>query len=769
MNWFLRYFAAALAKFGRLVGAVQGWRPVWFQLQPGEGVQYQSFGRYSARTDDPQFILKASRRVPPGIYEISATTRAEGERALDSRLYFDTGQGFCEQNTLSLRSYSSENSRGIARLNSPLRALRFDPIPDEGDFVVQDVNMVRLGRFDLAARLIRTLKGARLKALLRMLVRGPSYAIELIAQEEGGHSVDEYASWISRFETSKERDPKWISAYLASKAPAAGLPKISIVMPAYNSNTQWLDLAINSVRQQAYSNWELIIVDDCSPDDRVQQAVAQHQKEDPRIVFHRRAVNGGIAAATNDALERVTGSWIAFLDHDDQLTSDALALIVANIFANPMWQILYTDEDKIDEVGRRSEPYFKGKWNRELFYRQNYLNHLTVVRADIVEAVGRCRIAFDGSQDYDMLLRCIERVPDEAIGHVPFVCYHWRFGSARTNFSMTQSGRSLNAARLALEEHFQRLGQPAEVFPAWGDSPYHRVERGLPEKLPLVSLIIPTRNQVRLLKPCIESIIALADYEALEILVVDNDSDDPETLAYMQEIEDRGVAKIVRAPGPFNYSAINNRAAEVARGEIIGLVNNDIEVISNGWLKAMVRCLSRKDVGAVGARLLYADGRVQHGGVVLGIGGVAGHFGKLARRTDVGPFGQLRLARESSAVTAACMLVRREVFEQVGGLDEHGLRVAFNDVDLCLKIRAAGHRIVWTPQAELFHYESVSRGTDLVGEKLARFAQEVETMKQRWGKELGVDPYYSPNLTLATEQGGLAYPPRCARPWAEEA
>lgn len=607
-------------------------------------------------------------------------------------------------------------------------------------------------------------KQVRRREALAALTRGDlGHAIHLLhLGVSPGNAFHDYPLW--RLTSEPALDRTAIAEWLAT---LPSRPRISLVMPVYNSDPRWLEAAIASVRAQAYEDWELIAVDDASPDIGPSDILKRHAAEEPRIRAVRRVENGGIARATNDALALARGDWIAFLDHDDALPADALAIAAGTIAANPAARIVYTDEDKIDEHGAHSEPYFKCDWNRELFYAQNYLNHLTLVRRDLGEAAGWLREGFDGSQDHDFLLRCVEHVTDDEIVHAPFIGYHWRFTSRGGNFSLAQAHRARDAGLRALGEHLGRIAAAADAEAVPG-LPYQRARWRVPEPAPLVSLIIPTRDRRALLEQAVESILANTRYAPFEIIVVDNNSVERKTLDYFAALTERGAARIVPAPGPFNFSAINNLAAREARGSVLGFVNNDVKVRDGAWLSEMVSHFSRTDVGAVGARLLYADGRVQHAGVVAGIGGVAGHVFKLAPGEASGPFSLLKLPRETSVVTAACMLMRANVFHQIGGFDE-ALKVAFNDVDLCLRARARGWRIVWTPFAELDHLESVSRGADVEGESLRRFQGEVATMLARWGHTLTRDPYYNPNLSLKDETWGLAYPPRVTRPWLPKA
>ncbi|MDP3658473.1 glycosyltransferase family 2 protein, partial [Phenylobacterium sp.] len=418
----------------------------------------------------------------------------------------------------------------------------------------------------------------------------------------------------------------------------------------------------------------------------------------------------------------------------------------------------------------RFEPYFKTDWNAELLLSHNMVSHLGVYRRSLVEQVGGLREGFEGSQDYDLALRVAELTEPARILHIPAVLYHWRQQSEIGSFSEQAIERCAVAGRRAVEEHLQRTGETSAHVEIEPNAPaWVHVRRDCPSPEPLVSVIVPTRDRAELLENCVEGLLNRTDYPAIELLIVDNGSVEPATHALFERLQQDPRVRILPQPGPFNYSALNNAAAAQARGDILLLLNNDIEVIEPGWLREMVAHAVRPHVGAVGARLLYGDGRVQHGGVILGVGGtppVAGHLYVGAPRADTGYFGHLRLTRNVSAVTAACMALRREVFEEVGGLDAENLAVAFNDVDLCLKIRERGYSIVWTPRAELFHLESASRGLDTRPEQAERFRREVMYMRGRWGAALDDDPFYGPNFDRMHGDYRLAETPNRARPWA---
>lgn len=534
-------------------------------------------------------------------------------------------------------------------------------------------------------------------------------------------------------------------------------PLISIVMPCYNANPMWLREAIESVRRQIYPHWELCIADDASPSEETRAVLAEYAATDSRINVVFREKNGHIVEASNSALELVSGQWIALMDHDDLLTEHALFWIADCINHNPEAQLIYSDEDKVDENGVRSSPYFKSDWNIDLFYSQNMFSHLGVLRTDLVKSVGGFRLGMQGSQDWDLVLRCVERVQSSQVLHVPRVLYHWRIHAESTARSPDAKPYAAVAGEKAINDHLERQGLNGKVeYIGTG----YRVRYALPLDLPLVSLIIPTRNGLALLRQCVDSILARTSYGNYEIIIIDNGSDESDVLDYFELFKNSDLIRVIRDDREFNYSALNNMAVAHAKGEIVGLINNDIEVISPGWLSEMVSLAIQPGVGAVGAKLWYPDKTIQHAGVVLGVGGVASHAHKGNSEGDHGYFGRAHLIQSFSAVTAACLLIKKDRYLAVNGLDEENLKVAFNDVDFCLRLREAGYRNVWTPYAELFHHESATRGTDSTPEKQARFTREVDFMLNRWGQLLPADPAYNPNLTLHADDFTYAWPPR---------
>jgi glycosyltransferase involved in cell wall biosynthesis/SAM-dependent methyltransferase len=567
----------------------------------------------------------------------------------------------------------------------------------------------------------------------------------------------DYPHWLTQYDRPDKNSLRhWRKEAQSWKNP----PLISVIMPVYNTVESHLRAVLDSVLAQIYEQWELCIADDASSVPHVRAILEQYAARDARIKLCFRPDNGHISASSNSALELASGTFSAFLDHDDYLAPYALFAVAKAIQQYPDAMLLYSDEDKIDEQDQRQSPHFKPAWNPALLLSYNYLNHLAVYRTDLLKQLGGLREAFEGAQDYDLALRAIEKIDPGQIVHIPLILYHWRISATSTAAHETQKPYALQAAQRAISEHLQRIGVAATVSDAPELSGANRVRYTLPAQAPLVTLIVPTYNGLDLLRQCVDSVQTKTDYPNYEILIVDNRSDDPATLDYLSNLEKQGQARVLRYPQPFNYAAINNMAVQHAQGELLCLLNNDIEVISPAWLSEMVAHALQPGVGAVGARLWYPNNTLQHGGVIVGLGGVAGHSHKYFPRGNVGYFGRTVVTQNLSAVTAACMVLPKAVYLAAGGMEEKHLRVAFNDVDFCLKIGELGLRIVWTPYADLYHHESVSRGQEDTPEKIARFQQECAYIKKRWGQLLLQDPAYSPNLTLDTEDFAYAWPPR---------
>jgi glycosyltransferase involved in cell wall biosynthesis/LmbE family N-acetylglucosaminyl deacetylase len=612
-----------------------------------------------------------------------------------------------------------------------------------------------------------------LGAVRRLGLRGTAQRMQTVLQQEGvagllqkaegtppAHAAPAsgktYADWIAAYDSF---DPSQRYALAHELAALKIRPLISIVMPVYNTLEADLRAAIASVQAQLYTEWELCICDDASTKPHVQQVLQELSQADVRIKVVRREQNGHISAATNTAIESCTGAYIALLDHDDTLAPHALLRVVQWLQDHPEHQLLYSDEDKIGLDGQRFDPYFKPDFNLGLLRSHNYLCHFAVYQRELMLELGGPRVGFEGAQDYDLALRAVDHLKAEQIGHIPHVLYHWRVTPGSTAGGHQEKSYAFLAGVKALEAHLERRGLDAHIEEAPEAPGMYRVCWHIkPEQAPLVSIVVPTRNGEPLLRMCLDT-LQKTTYPAFEVVVVDNGSDDAAALALMAEREAAGQIRVLRDDSPFNFSALNNRAIRQAcKGDWLVLMNNDIEITHPEWLSEMMGIASEPGVGCVGARLWYPDGRLQHGGVIM-VCGVAGHAHKYLPRGRHGYMGRAVLAQDFLGVTAACLLVNRAVFEAVGGLDET-LKVAFNDVDFCLKVHHAGYRNVWTPYAELVHHESVTRGHEDTPEKQQRFAGEIAILQKRWPNYLAHDPCYSPNLTNQAEDFSYAWPPR---------
>jgi O-antigen biosynthesis protein len=572
-----------------------------------------------------------------------------------------------------------------------------------------------------------------------------------------------YENWISHNDKLDDDDRSLIRLHIGSFRDR---PTFSILMPVYNTPAQYLRQAIDSILNQLYQEWELCIVDDASTSAEVRKTLREYAEIDDRVRVHYGDINAGISTCTNTALEMATGEWIVLMDHDDLLAEHALYLVAEVISRNRDLAIIYSDEDCIDEKGRRNTPYFKPDWDYDLFLEQNLINHLSVYQTVLTRQVGGFRRGFDGSQDWDLSLRVLEASPGCRVHHIPFVLYHWRHTSQ--TFSNTAIARAIDAARRAVSDHLARTGQAAEAIPV-GQSSYLRIKRILPAQPPLVSVIVPTKDRRELLQKCIDGLVNRTNYKLLEIVIVDNGSSEPDAIDFLSDLRSRPSFVIIDDNSSFNFSRLVNRGVAASCGEICVLLNNDVDVINADWLDELVSHALRPDVGVVGAKLYYSDDTLQHGGVILGVGGVAGHQHRYVARRAYGYFSRLKLTHGLSCVTAACLATRRGVYDAVGGFDEKHLAVAYNDVDFCIRVREAGFKIIWTPHAELYHYESASRGYETTPRKISRFTAEKQYMRAKWGEVLDNDPFYNPNLSLNSENIEFAVRSRVHRPWASSA
>lgn len=723
-------------------------------------VQKLTTGNFRSEGEDPQFVIKPKNRFEAGWYFFEAALKSEQNQ--HPEIFFDFGEGFSQIYSARMRPSRGPGIFELAlKIPREVLLIRLDPLEGVGEFTFDGLSARKLAQPELALRLAGHAFQVMRENPTHFARRLPVYADALrrpyflrvgagVSQTQAMDTSKSYPRWIEKYDFNLDRDRAPIEARLEKLRDK---PLISIVMPVYNAPEDLLRAAIESVCSQIYQNWQLCIADDCSTSPHVRLVLEEYMRADARIKVVFRPTNGHISRATGSAFEAADGEWIALLDHDDLLRPHALAEVAFEIDKHPDAELIYSDEDKIDAAGDRYDPFFKPNFSRELFRSQNYLNHLTVHRAQNIRDVGGWRVGFEGSQDYDLNLRIFETVDASKIRHIPKILYHWRAVEGSTASSGDQKSYAFDAGMRALEDHVTRSNLPASVEQV-PNSPFYRVRFSVPDLQPHVSLIIPTRDKVELLSNCIESILRKTKYKSYDITVVDNGSVEPKTKKYFEQITAKHSVKVLPYDRPFNFSAMNNFAVAEAKSEMVGLINNDIEVISPDWLTEMVSWAQQKDIGCVGAKLYYGNESIQHAGVILGIGGVAGHSHKYFPRHHPGYFSRLKLVQNLSAVTAACLIVRRSVYLEVGGLNESELRIAFNDVDFCLKVERAGYLNVWTPFAELYHLESISRGAEDNAEKQARFLSEAEYMRRNW--LLDNDAYYSINLTREREDFSIA-------------
>ena len=574
------------------------------------------------------------------------------------------------------------------------------------------------------------------KGILYLRHYGPKEFWVKLTERFQADDVD-YEQWYENHkalpeELEKQKNEKWKRK-----------PLISIVVPVYNTPQVFLRQMIESVQNQSYSEWELCI-GNASPENKEMKKILEEYKKDARIKEVEIPENKGISQNTNRAMEIASGELIGLLDHDDLLAPNALYEIAKAVNEHPDPEVIYTDEDKVTtDLKEHFQPHLKPDFNLDLLRSNNYICHFFVASRDLIKRVGGFRPEFNGAQDYDLILRCTEQA--KQIVHIPKILYHWRVHKASTADNPASKMYAFDAGKRAIEEHLVRCRTKGTVQHT-KDLGFYRVKYEICGE-PLVSIIIPNKDQSEALKKCLDSIREKTSYRNYEIIIVENNSEEPETFAFYKKIAGEKI-KVVTWEGEFNYSVINNFGVRHARGDYLLLLNNDVEIINGDWLTEMLSHCQRKEVGIVGAKLYYPDNTIQHAGIIIGIGGVAGSVFVGLPRAFSGYLHKASIQLDLSAVTAACMLVKRSVFEQVGGLEEK-LKVAFNDVDFCLRVREKGYLVVYDPYAELYHYESKTRGAEDTKEKIRRFQTEIEYMRSHWiGLLKKGDPYYNCNLSL---------------------
>lgn len=724
------------------------------ECTPLHQLQSLGDGHWLALGDDPHFLVQLpGRTTQPGIHRISVSL--EGEHLERPCIYLDTGDGWNEAGRLELAADGPGRWTALVAVAGLTGFARFDPSERAGRFRLGPMEIEHQDPHALLLELLAAEARAHPARAAAILAHGAALASDegplaacrwLLA---GGAAApcdppESYAAWIREHDTLSEADADALRAAV-QRMPAR--PVLVLLLPLSASvRSDQLQACIASLLSQCYPDWRLVLVGDAvSAPQSVRDAAGAAVAASTRITW----LDAGAfdVAAWNRAIDASRGDYIGVIEGAPVLAPHALMALARAVVAHPGTGLVYSDCDRLGADGRRLEPDLRPAWNPDLFLARDYIGGAALLEAGLVRKAGGFRDAHAPAAFADLALRCVDSASAPPV-HVPLLLSHWHAGE-------DEAGQARAEARCeAVREH---LGGRAAVACTPGGA---RVRWPLPERVPRVSIVVPTRDRAGLLEQCVESIVSRSSYPDYELLVVDNGSVEADALDYLVALESRPRVRVLRYAQPFNYSAINNFAVAQAQGEVIALVNNDIEVISADWLEEMVAHALRPGVGAVGAMLYYPDDTIQHAGVVIGLGGVAGHVYSRQPRGSSGQGGRAAVAQEMSAVTAACLVVRRSAWDEVGGLDER-LAVAFNDVDFCLRLRRAGYRNVWTPHAELYHHESASRGQDDQGEKLRRFHAEVAFMVERWGTVLDDDPAYSPNLSLrhgAANQ--LAWPPR---------
>lgn len=731
--------------------------------------------RLETLSHDPWIIFEwaeGARPTTPLALLTIETEAVEHDIQPLAQIYSDAGQGFSERHSTRF-SFSSGKTEILLIEPELIERLRFDPDQVRNVIVKPRLTVTPLSSMSEVEQIVtrNNHDGADLDRLLELLNAvfagersKPRPSSPVIALDfDLGRSIDfshDYDYWLSLNAHPTEQD---YSRMREMEKDFAIRPRFSFVMPTYNTPVDLLRECLNSLLNQTYDNFEICVADDNSPSSAVAAVLQEYAQKDARLKFIKRKTNGHISAASNSALSLAEGDYVVLVDHDDLIPDYALFVLAHYINVYPDSDIIFSDEDKVTIDGNRTQPYFKSCFNKYLMYGHNMVSHLGVYRRDLVNKVGGFRLGLEGSQDYDLLLRCIEVTDLSRIIHIPHILYHWRIIPGSTAMSADQKSYAVTAAQNAINGHFERQKMPLRSVE--GFAPGCTAVRPSKTFDTPVSIIIPTRNGIDVLQPCVESIFA-RESANVEVIIVDNGSDEPDALEYLETISQQEQVRVLRDPEPFNFSRINNMAAAAARGDILCFLNNDTEVVSGDWLNRARTFLSMDDVGMVGARLLFPDRTLQHFGIALGMGEhrIAGvpHLGMEGNLP--GYFGKARLLQEVSAVTAACMFVRKADFDAVRGFEEE-LTVAYNDVDLCLKIRALGKLILADPDITLIHKESRTRGSDKYGSRAQRLAEEAEWMRQRWSNELDNDPYYSPNIDLGRVDFAYAIKSRLAWPW----
>ena len=701
--------------------------------------------KYVATTKEPQFsVVVDGEQLRPGWFSIEIELSGTA-MFFAPVLYVEHRAEWSRFSTFYMQPQAKGRFRAVGLLEDAVLRLRLDPARSEGAFVVKTFSLRQIGMASSFRHARRMDRDAARAALTNLRTHRSSnrFAHDLagILSYPG---PDAYETWIARHDTLSDEDE---SRYKRAVDRWRTRPMISAVVSISSETAERADETIKSLKRQIYENWQLHVVVARDVLQVNQDAIADLVADDARFI----ATFNQDDTPAQSILEACQGRFVLFLAAGDTLAPTALYKLVEHHIAKPMSKLIYSDEDSIENQ-RRHSPLFKPDWDPDYFYASNYVGQSVAFETGLARTCCPSPRGIQSLDTQELVLRAAEILSPDEITHIPRVLYHRHRPSETTGRPMLPSPMT-NERLQAVEESLKRQGRQASVAPSPGN--LCRVIWPVPEPAPLVTLIIPTRDYADLLRACIESIFEHTDYPNFEIVVVDNGSVQPATLTYFDSLRSRENVRILEAPGPFNFSRLNNLAVENAKGSVVALVNNDIVVTERGWLREMVSQAIRPEIGAVGAKLLYETGHIQHAGIVCGIGLVAAHPHKFRDADDPGYMGRIAATQSLSAVTAACLVVDKMKHLQVGGMDEDNLKVAFNDVDLCLKLDAAGYRNIYTPHATLTHLESISRGLDTSPEKTARYTAEATFMQAKWGDKVRQDRFYNVNLTAEREDFSL--------------
>ena len=724
-------------------------RPITYSLQPASTALKTIAPDHQVAAGTIVFeMLSSDFSFPSGWVLLAGRLNLRGHGGT-ARLFYEIGHGDNNTSVIALPISLKGTIHELIWLPPGIKGLRWEVSPSSGEFEQSPLVITEVGPLAqiwiMVRRIVPTLfkhsrkKRARVRLTFWRMIFDLRGAYKAAGMFRARASAPDYQTWIERFDSLNAEDRGLICKRAAK---LKNISVFSLWLPVSGKSPETLAATVESVKQQLYPHWELLIALDSTCDTETRRIA-----EDMATGDHRLRVHSDVTP------DLIRGNYLALLNPNDLLPEHALFCLAAEINAHPDAGMVYTDEDCIDDAGVRSRPCFKPDWNLTLLRAGNYTGGLCVWRRDLLPTSGEDMGRLLRANGYGLALSAAERLAPGQIRHLPFILYHRR-----------NQEPAIGIEKTVLEEHLSRIGVSATVVPMAGNSGC-LIRYALPDPAPLVSVIIPTRDGRDLLRRCIDSVRNLSSYPRYEIVVVDNQSSDPATLHYLEELARTPGVSVLRYDQPFNYSAINNFAARHAQGKVLCLLNNDTEVISPDWLEEMVGHLCQKQVGVVGVKLLYPDGRVQHGGDVVGVGGCANHLHSMIGRNEPGYCNRALLAQDLSAVTAACLVTWRELYLELGGLNAHDLPVTFNDVDYCLRVREAGQRVVWTPHAELYHHESASRGHDKTPEQSRRAAAEVKYKRRRWKKMMNHDSAYNPNLSQERADFSLSHAPLTTPPW----